>query len=200
MNKQQFLDKLKAALHGLPQEDREERLAFYAEMIDDRMEEGMSEEEAVSQIGPVDEIVSKILDEVPLGKIAKERIRPERKLKVWEIVLLALGFPVWGSLLIAVLAIAFSLWVSVWAIVISLWAAEVAFAVSSVGAVMAAPIYAVQGYGASAAMMVACGLVLAGLSIFFFFGCKSVTKGLMWLTQKMILLVKKLFLRKEKEA
>jgi len=52
----------------------------------------------------------------------------------------------------------------------------------------------------SAAMMVACGLVLAGLSIFFFFGCKSVTKGLMWLTQKMILLVKKLFLRKEKEA
>ena len=200
MNKQEFLDKLKAALRGLPKEDREDRLSFYAEMIEDRMEEGMSEEEAVSQIGSVDEVLSKILDETSLGKIAKERIRSERKPKAWEIVLLALGFPVWGSVLIAALAVVFSLWISVWAVVVSLWAAELSFAVGSIGAIIMVPIYTVQGHGVSAVMMAACGLVLAGLSILFFCCCKAVTKGMLWLTKKMILLTKKMFLRKEKET
>lgn len=47
MNKQEFLVKLRKGLSGLPKEDIEERLTFYSEMIDDRMEEGLSEEEAV---------------------------------------------------------------------------------------------------------------------------------------------------------
>ena len=48
MNKQEFLSQLRKGLAGLPQNDIEERLAFYGEMIDDRIEEGLSEEEAVS--------------------------------------------------------------------------------------------------------------------------------------------------------
>ncbi len=43
MNKQAFLTQLRKGLSGLPQEDIEERLAFYSEMIDDRIEEGLSE-------------------------------------------------------------------------------------------------------------------------------------------------------------
>ena len=37
MCKQEFLTKLRSALSGLPQEEIDECLAFYAEMIDDRM-------------------------------------------------------------------------------------------------------------------------------------------------------------------
>ena len=59
MNKRQFLSRLGRALKGLPEADIKERVAFYAEMIDDRVEEGMSEEEAVLAIGSVDEIWSK---------------------------------------------------------------------------------------------------------------------------------------------
>ena len=51
MNKSEFLGALRKGLHGLPQDDIEERLAFYGEMIDDRTEEGLSEEEAVSAVG-----------------------------------------------------------------------------------------------------------------------------------------------------
>ena len=47
MNKQEFLSLLRRELSGLPQGDIEERVGFYAEMIDDRMEEGLTEEEAV---------------------------------------------------------------------------------------------------------------------------------------------------------
>ena len=55
MDKQEFLKKLR---QGLPAEDREERILFYTEMIDDRMEEGYSEEEAVASVGSLDEILA----------------------------------------------------------------------------------------------------------------------------------------------
>ena len=62
MNKQDFLKELSRALSGLPREDLEERLAFYSEMIDDRMEDGLSEEEAVADIGSIDEAASQIIE------------------------------------------------------------------------------------------------------------------------------------------
>ena len=45
MNKQEFLAELRRGLSGLPRDDIEERLSFYGEMLDDRIEEGLSEEE-----------------------------------------------------------------------------------------------------------------------------------------------------------
>ena len=57
---------------SLPQGDVEERLTFYSEMIDDRMEEGISEEEAVCEIGSVDEIVSQIIADIPFTKLVRE--------------------------------------------------------------------------------------------------------------------------------
>ncbi len=92
MNKQDFLAQLRKGLSGLPQDDIEERLTFYKEMIKDRMEEGFSEEEAVSAIGSVEDIVRQSIADIPLAKIAKERIRPKRHLKVWEVILLTLGY------------------------------------------------------------------------------------------------------------
>ena len=44
MNKQEFLAELRKGLSGLPQDDIEERLIFYDEMLEDRIEEGLSEE------------------------------------------------------------------------------------------------------------------------------------------------------------
>ena len=87
MTKQEFMANLRAKLSGLPTQDVEDRLSFYCEMIDDRTEEGLSEEEAVSAIGSVDEVVSQIIADIPLAKIAKEKIKPKRRLWAWEIVL-----------------------------------------------------------------------------------------------------------------
>ena len=53
MTKLQFLLALHDKLAGLPQNEVEERLNFYSEMIEDRMEEGLSEEEAVLAAGDV---------------------------------------------------------------------------------------------------------------------------------------------------
>ena len=104
MNKEAFLAALRNALTGLPQDDVEERLAFYGEMIDDRMEEGMTEEEAVAGLDPVDEIAAQTVADIPLTRLVRETMNPGRRLRAWEIVLLVLGSPIWLSLLIALAA------------------------------------------------------------------------------------------------
>ena len=50
-------------------------------MIDDRIEDGLSEEEAVGEIGPVDSVVSQIIADTPLPKLVKERVRSNRSLR-----------------------------------------------------------------------------------------------------------------------
>ena len=197
MNKIQFLMVLQDRLCGLPQEDIEERLNFYGEMIDDRVEEGLSEEEAVADVGDVDQIVDQILQEVLLIKIVKEKITPKRKLKVLEIILLSLGSPIWVSLLIAALAVIFSLYVSLWSVIVSLWSVFVALCACFLGSLGNGIFLMCSGNGAAGAVYIGASLVCAGLTVFFFMGCKLATKGTIRLTKKIVLWVKGLFTGKE---
>lgn len=197
MNKQEFLEALGKGLKGLPHEEIEERLTFYSEMIDDRTEEGLTEEEAVAAVGAVDEIVAQVVADTPLAKIAKERIRPKRKLSTGEIVLLVLGSPIWLSLGIAAFAVVFSLYVSLWAVIVALWAVFGALVGCAVGGVASCVAFVVGGNHASGVAMLAAGTVCAGLSIFMFYGCKALTKGMLILTKKTAIWIKSCFIGKE---
>ena len=197
MSKQEFLAWLRKGLSGLPQNDIEERLAFYSEMIEDQMEDGVSEEEAVSAIGSVDEIVAQVVAETPLMKIAKERIKSKRRLSTGEIVLLTLGSPIWLSLGIAAFAVILSLYISLWAVIISLWSVFASFVGCSIGGVLACVIFAVGDNGVSGLAMLAAGIVCAGLAIFVFYGCKAATKGTLILTNKKLIWIKNCFKGKE---
>lgn len=197
MNKQQFLTGLRKALSGLPQDDIEERIAFYGEMIDDRVEEGMNEDEAVAGIGNIDEIKAQIVADIPFPKLVKEKVKPKRALRAWEIVLIVLGFPVWFPLLVAVGAIIFSLYVVVWALIVSLWAVEISLLAFALGGIIAATVYFVKGNILSALMMLGTAFFIAGLSIFMFFGCVAASKGILKLTKKAGFGIKSMFLRKE---
>ena len=193
MSKQQFLAQLRKGLSGLPQNDIEERLTFYSEMIEDQIEEGLSEDEAVAAIGAVDEIVAQ--SDTTLVK--KERISSKRRLRVGEIVLLALGAPIWLSLGIAAFAVISSLYVSLWAVIISLWAIFASFAACSIGGVPVCVIFTVGGNGASGLAILAAGIVCAGLAILMFYGCKAATDRTLMLTKKMAIWTKNCFLKKE---
>lgn len=197
MSKQEFLAELRKALSGLPQGDVEDRLTFYSEMIDDRMEEGLAEGDAVSEIGTVDEVAAQIVGEIPLTKLVKERVRPKRALRVWEIVLLALGSPLWLSLLAALLSVTFAGYLVVWSVIFCLWAMEAALMGFAFYGAVAAVIHVVQGNGFIGLAALGAGTFCAGLSIFLFFGCKEATKGILLLTKKVALGVKSLFIRKE---
>ena len=197
MNKQQFLEQLRDCLSGLPQNEMEERLTFYSEMIDDRMEEGLSEEDAVREIGSVDKVFSNIIDEIPLTELVKEKIKPKRTLRAWEIVLLLLGAPLWFPLLIAGATILLSIYAVLWAVVITLWAVDVAIGATSLGAVVIGVVILVQGSVLPGIAMFGSALFCAGLTIFGCFGCIAATKGIAILTKKIALGIKAMIVKKE---
>lgn len=196
MNKQVFLAEIASKLHGLPQKDIEERLNFYNEMIDDRMEEGLSEEAAVSEIGSADEVVSQILADFPLSKLVKERAMPKRRLKSWEIALLALGSPIWLSLLVGAFAIVLAAYAVIWSVIISLWAIEVSLWGCSLAGIISAVLMATQGNVTAGVAMLGASLFCAGLSISLFFACKAASKGAFLLTKRIALGIKSLFVGK----
>lgn len=197
MNKQAFMDQLRNSLSGMPQEDIRRSLEFYSEAIDDRMEEGMTEDEAVAQLGSLEEVVSQIMSEAA-PKIAAQK--PKRKLSAWEIVLLVLGSPIWLSLLIAVFAVAISVYAVVWSVIISLWAAAVSVASCAVAGVLVFVLYLVLGHTWQGIAMLGAGLLCAGLAIFFIYGCLQATKGTVFLTKKTLLAVRSCLLRRRETA
>ena len=134
MTKAEFLSELRKALCGLPRDDIEERLSFYSEMIDDRIEVGLSEDEAVADIGNVEDITQQIIAETPIIKIAKDKIK-KRRFATWEIVLLAVGSPIWLALLLSAFAVLISLYAVLWSVLISLWAVFVSFAASALACI-----------------------------------------------------------------
>ncbi len=189
MTKLEFLLALSGRLSDLPEADVRERLNFYSEMIEDRVEEGFTEEAAVLAVGTVEEIAAQILSEIAPEKSTK----PKGRLKTWRIVLLILGSPLWLPLLIAAAAVILSVYISLWSVVISLWAVFASLVGCSFGGIVAAAALAITGNGFSGIAMVAATLVCMGLSIFAFYGCKAITKGILLLTK---MLWKKCFARK----
>lgn len=113
--KQIFIHQLKKKLANLPEKERKKSLAFYSEMIDDAMEDGMSEAEAVKSLGDVNDIARDILSEAPFSSIVKgetQKLKNKCKNSPAFTVLLIVGSPVWLPLLLAaaicVCAVAFS--------------------------------------------------------------------------------------------
>ena len=84
MNKQTFVEELRARLAALPEDEREKLIDYYGEMIDDRVEEGLSEEEAVAALGDAADIAGAFLDtgarSVPRGEA--ETVTALRRLSI----------------------------------------------------------------------------------------------------------------------
>lgn len=183
MTKQEFLTSLRVKLSGLPRSEIEERLNFYGEMIDDRMEEGLSERDAVFAIGSADSVASSVLKERYSGKQEQASGFTTHRMKGWEVLLLVLGSPIWLSLLIAAAAVIISLYAVMWSLVASVWAVFAALIGSAVGCVGVCVLILCQGMIAQGLATLAASLVCAGLGIFLFFGCLAATKGTVELTK-----------------
>lgn len=196
MTKIKFLMELHHRLSKLPQEEVEERLSFYTEMIEDRMEEGFSEEEAVAAVGSVEQIAAQIEADLTGGKVSKAGSK-KRKRKGWEIALLAAGSPIWLSLLIAAFAIVLSVYVVLWSVIVSLWAVFGSLIGCCVCGAVGGLVFACSGHTLTGIAMMGAGLVCGGLSVFMFYGCKAATKGLGVLTKNLAVWVKGCFAGKE---
>ena len=189
MNKQEFLARLEQGLSGLPRREKAERVNFYSEMIDDRIEDGVPEE-AVLQVGPVEEIVAQISGTDPAA------VPRSRKPEPWQILLLVLGFPVWFPLLIGAGAVVFSLYVTLWAVAVSLWSVFGAFVGTSFGCLVIGTVFFCIYGSLKGFLIIAAALICMGLGIFSFFGCRELTKWVARFTKRSVLGVKNYFVRR----
>ncbi|MBQ8004748.1 MAG: DUF1700 domain-containing protein [Clostridia bacterium] len=197
MTKIKFILELRDRLSHLPQDDVEERLGFYSEMIEDRIEEGLSEEEAVSEVGSVEEIAAQIIAELPQYKNTKKKTNTKKRLSAWMIVLLVLGSPIWLSLLIAAFAVMISLYISLCSLIISLWAVFASVIGCTLYFTVAGLGFAILGNSLTGIAMLGAASICVGISILLFYSCKSASKGTVGLARKLVIFTKSCFMRKE---
>ena len=194
MNKQEFLTELRNNLKGLSQEELDSRVSFYSEMIDDRIDEGKTEEEAVAELGGVDKVVKDIAGDIPLFKLVKEKAKPKKKRKAWAIILIILGFPLWFPLLVVFSVLCLVGYLLVWLGVLVCYVVEIGFACAS--------IYGLVGFiyllttGMFSMTYLGAFLLSLGLVLLFVFVCYYVTKATFKLSKVTIRNIKSWFVRK----
>ena len=145
----------------------------------------------------MDEIVNEIAKETPLVKLVKEKVKPKRALKAWEIVLIIVCFPIWFPLALTALILALVAYLLVWILVLVSYSVELALTVSALGAFTAFWLYLFNGQvnfitlGAS--------IMCAGAAILLFFGCIGATKITIKLSKNIMTGIKSAFIRKGKK-
>lgn len=200
MDKSAFLAALQAALDGLPPEDTVRWLAFYDEAIADRMEDGASEAEAVAALGTPDEVARQILEELSLPQLVRVKMKPRRAWRAWEIVLLAVGSPVWLPLLLTAATLLFTFYLLLWAIVAVLYAVDLSLAAGGLAGLVGALYYLVTAHAAAGALCLGGGLFCAGAAILLFFGCNQSARGTLALGSQMLRAVKRAVIGRRKNA
>ncbi len=195
MTKNEFLKKLRVHFKELSTEEIEERLLFYCEMIDDRIEEGLTEDQAVAEIGPIEAISV----QSPAETAEEKSFFKKLKLTPLTIILLILGSPIWVSLLCAAVSVVISVYAAIWSVIIALWAVWGSLIAVAFAGIFSTVILFIKGHPLSAIAVIGTALFSAGLSIFAFFGLNYITKSTVLLTKKFFLWVKSLFVGKEEE-
>lgn len=195
MQKYEFLSAIEKDLSGLPKEDIRRSLDYYSEMIDDRMDEGLSEEDAIKEIGAPEEIAAQILSETSLPKLVKKKMSKKKEFKTWEIILLVLGAPLWIPLLLSLLIIILSIFAVIWSLIVSLYAINITFVACGIACVFFPVTFLINGAYWEAITVFGVGILLLGLGVFLFLGSKQVTKGVIALSKKTVIVIKNILVK-----
>lgn len=196
MNKKEFLEELEKRLQALPKEEIQERLEFYSEAIDDRVEEGETEEQAIEEIGTLDEITWEIVKKTPLVTLVKEKVKPKHRIRPWEIVLICVTFPIWLPLLITAFVLLLVAYILAWVLVIVAYNVEIAVSVGGIGALSAGFAAFFSGSHWFGFGLVGFGVMCIGFSLLWVFACIGATKASIQLTRAIILSIKKRFVKR----
>ncbi len=128
MKKLEFINELGGALSVLPPEEVRPILDYYMEIIADRMEDGLTEEAAISSLGPIDELAKKLLAEheaesadlqpaasEPFSSpepVSAEAAPSPRRFSGWALALAIVLSPLWLALFCALIGVEITVWVT----------------------------------------------------------------------------------------
>ncbi len=184
MNKNEFLNEIRSRLTGLPEEDIQKTIDFYTEALEDRIEDGLTEDEAVEQVGTPAEISEKILMETPLPTLIKAQpiIEPKRKIKAWEVILIILGSPVWLPILIMVFALALTIVLVIISVILAIVVTIIATGIAGVFGVFGALAGIFMGSGLKGFIDLGAAFLAMGIAVLLFIPIKA---GVIWFIELM---------------
>ncbi len=177
MTREEFCEGLLKELDGLPQREIDQTVHYYTEIIADRMEEGMTEEQAVAMMEPMHVIARRVKADL------RPNTPPRRRTSGWAIALIILGFPLWFPLLVVGAALTVTAFALVWVLVLCLWAVCLALFVWGV-----AVVFSLFLNGSSLGMPLAqigAGMAAMGLSIFVFYGARGAMHPALYMTERL---------------
>ena len=177
MTKADFLKALATRLSSLSEIDVARSLDYYEEMIDDRMDDGMTEEEAVAAAGSPEDAAREILLNIPITPPASAPVK--QKMDGKRIIPLILASP----LLLVYFALVFCLFVVLWCVPIVLWTLFVSSIAAAVGGGIACASSFLEGTAETYGIFyIGLTLTSVGLAVLLFYASAAVTKAFARLT------------------
>lgn len=197
MNKSEFLYALRRGLAQLPEQEIEKQLAYYSELIDDMVEDGMSEYEATARLGDIDDIVRGVLEDTPLPLLVRTKVKPSGGWSAMSIVLLILGFPLWFPLLVTFFALFVTLYAVIWVLIICAFIVVLSLGITAIALIVSFIIALTRSF-VSAIMVLGSAIAIAGITVLAYLLAVWLTKALIKATGSLVRLVKSFFIRRER--
>ncbi|WP_313130297.1 DUF1700 domain-containing protein [Anaerocolumna sp.] len=191
MNKAEFLNELSFCLQHMNDSEKNKFIIYYDEMISDYVENGMTEEEAVDKIGSPKKIAEELLDDSGSVKISL----PSTGIKGLNVLLTVLGFPLWGSLLLAFILMVFSLYIIIWCAPFATGALSIGFFTTSIIGIAGSPFVMIKSVSIGI-MQLGIGIASVGISLLLGFATIDLSKKLIILTKNLNAKLAALFKKK----
>lgn len=157
MTQNEFLNKLKIHLEKIPKDEQKKILEYYSEIINDKIDEGKTEEQAVAELGSPEQIAQNVLEDYLEASPAKTKAH-KKSSGVGSII----GFSVLIPFVIVMLAV--------------LGALSLAFIVASAGFIIGGIAYFIGSFViffqnlATGLFQLGAGFFTAALGIFAMYG------------------------------
>ncbi|WP_346905870.1 DUF1700 domain-containing protein [Clostridium sp.] len=191
MNKSEFFNSLRESLTPLSKEECNKFIIYYEEIIEDYKESGLTEEEAIDKLGNPRSIANDILSEQDTVDI---KIAPFNN-NILNVVLLVLGFPLWGSLLLAVALLILSVNIIIWCIPFITGMSSTVFFIAALVSIIGAP-FMIGDILAVGIVQLGVGIASIGISILLAFLTVFLSRKFIVITKKLTLMVCKRFNKK----
>ena len=191
MIKSAFIDTLRASLESLNKDERDKFISYYEEIIEDYKESGLTEQEVINKIGSPQSIANNILSEQDTISINM----PSFNSKILNIILLVLGFPLWGSLLLTVVLLILSAYIVIWCVPFTTGVSAIAFFVAALVSIIGSP-FMMSDTLAVGVVQLGLGISSVGISILLGLITIYLSKHFIAITKKLTYKVLKSFSKK----
>lgn len=192
-SRQAFLEALRRELASLPAAEVEKSVAFIEEMIDDRMEDGASEAEAVAALGDPVEAARAIVAELPPIPKAIAKSKTNSSTANW--ILAVVLSPVWIPLALLAASTVLAIYLVIWGLALAVWILAIGFLCTGPMGIAVAAYCLFVGLPETALWQLGAGVFCFGLGVYCLFGAKKASVWFIEVSRRYAAKVKSLFVK-----